>query len=69
MTTEEYKIMRTLRSTYNALKLRPGEMSLMDHAELWAHENGLDVPEDKDSDEYTAMYEKWIDFAFADFGK
>jgi len=69
MTTDEYKTMRESRSIYNALKLCPGEMSLMDHAEFWARENGLDVPEDKDSDEYTTMYEKWIDFAFQDLAK
>lgn len=60
---------REARLSHNDFKLRPGEMSLMDHAEYWARENGLDVPEDRDSNEYTVMYEKWIDFAFAGFAK
>lgn len=35
-------------------------------AEEWYTKQGNTVP-DKNSPEYTEMYEKWIEFAFADF--
>ena len=42
------------------------ELTLADHAELWAKENGIVVPS-KDTTKYEDMYRKWIEYAFADF--
>jgi len=41
-------------------------MTLADHAEYWWSEQGRQVPP-HDTPEWQAMYEEWIDFAFADF--
>jgi hypothetical protein len=41
-------------------------MTLAEHAEAWWSEQGKEVPK-RDTPEWQAMYEKWIDFAFADF--
>jgi hypothetical protein len=38
-------------------------MTLAEHAERWWQMQGNDVPQ-KDSADYTKMYEEWIDFAF-----
>lgn len=43
------------------------ELTLDEHAEAWARENGKDVPTDRNSVEWRHMYEEWIDYAFADF--
>lgn len=42
------------------------EITLAEHAEEWWKEKGNTVP-DKDSQEYSDMYEKWCNFAFSDF--
>ena len=42
------------------------EMTLADHAEAWQLKRGKTVPP-PDTPEWQAMYEKWIEFAFADF--
>ncbi len=65
MNAQEYKEHRERRATFKGTF--ESEMTLQDHAEAWARENNLKVPEDEESEEYTAMYAKWIDFAFADF--
>ena len=41
------------------------ELTLADHAEAWARENGEDVPV-RDTPEWQVMYERWIDYAFSD---
>jgi hypothetical protein len=41
-------------------------MTLADHAEAWQRERGEQVPE-RDSAAWDAMYQDWIDYAFADF--
>jgi hypothetical protein len=41
-------------------------MKLADHAEAWSQENGESVPL-RGTDEWARMYERWIEFAFADF--
>lgn len=40
-------------------------MTLAEHAEAWQRENGREVPP-KDTPEYTAMYEEWVEYAFSD---
>ena len=42
------------------------EMTLADHAEAWQRERGEHVPE-RDSPTWDAMYQEWVDFAFAEF--
>ena len=42
-------------------------MTLADHAEIWAHDNDIPVPEDKESTEWFDMYKQWVGFAFSDF--
>jgi len=42
------------------------EMTLADHAEAWQRERGEIVPA-RESSAWAAMYEQWIEFAFADF--
>ena len=42
------------------------EMTLADHAEAWQRERGEQVPE-RDSPVWDAMYQDWVDFAFAEF--
>ena len=44
------------------------ELTLAEHAESWWMEQGKDVPE-RGTEEWNIMYEKWIEFAFAEFGK
>lgn len=41
-------------------------MTMLEHAEAWASENGETVPK-RDTPEWTAMYERWIEYAFSDF--
>jgi hypothetical protein len=41
------------------------EMTLADHAEAWQRERGEQVPE-RDSAAWDAMYQDWVDYAFAD---
>lgn len=41
------------------------DMRMSDHAELWAVENGRDIP-DRNTDEWQAMYEEWCAFAFGE---
>ena len=42
------------------------EMTLADHAEAWWSKQGNIVPA-RETSEWTTMYEKWVEFAFADF--
>ena len=44
------------------------DLTLADHAELWARENGLDVPE-RETAQWAKMYERYIEWAFADFAE
>ena len=44
----------------------PENMTCAEHAEYWWREQGETVPPEN-TPEWQAMYEKWIDFAFADF--
>ena len=44
------------------------EMTLADHAEAWTREQGKQVPA-RNTPEWETMYEKWVEFAFADFTK
>ena len=46
---------------------RPETMTLADHAEAWWREQGNTVPL-RNTAAWTAMYEQWHAFAFADFG-
>ena len=41
-------------------------MTLAEHAEIWWLKQGEVVPPHS-TPEWQAMYEKWIEFAFADF--
>ncbi len=41
------------------------EMTLADHAEAWWRENGRTLPP-RGTAEWQAMYETWVDWAFAD---
>lgn len=43
-------------------------MTLADHAEAWAMENDIQVPQ-RDTEAWQVMYEMYIDYAFADLGK
>lgn len=45
----------------------PRDMTLADHAEEWARKNGETIPP-RDSEEWKAMYQRWCDYAFANFG-
>lgn len=40
--------------------------TLADYAEDWVKEKGEEVPE-RGTDEWSKMYERWIEFAFASF--
>lgn len=40
--------------------------TLADYAELWCKDQGIPVPE-REAPEWAEMYERWIDYAFADF--
>lgn len=42
------------------------EMTLADHAEAWWEEQGNRVPK-RDTAEWGAMYEQWVEYAFEDF--
>jgi hypothetical protein len=42
------------------------EMTLADHAESWWREQGKRVPQRKTT-AWQRMYERWVEFAFADF--
>ena len=42
---------------------KSGEVTLADHAEAWASENGEDVPE-RGTKAWKDMYSRWITFAF-----
>lgn len=44
----------------------PRKMTLSDHAEAWWKEQGKAVPR-RGTTEWQAMYEQWIEYAFADF--
>lgn len=44
------------------------DWSLADHAEYWWVQEGNIVPE-RDTPEWMAMYESWVNFAFADFAE
>lgn len=44
------------------------EAPLSDYAESWAKENNIEIPP-RDTPEWMDMYQKWIEFAFADFEK
>jgi len=44
----------------------PDSTPLADIAEDWQRANGKPVPP-RDTPEWQAMYEAWIDYAFADF--
>ena len=44
------------------------DLTLADYAELWQKDRGIPVPE-RDTPEWMEMYERWIDYAFADFGE
>jgi len=44
-----------------------GDKTLAEHAEEWWQEKGHKVPK-KGTKAWKAMYQKWIDFAFKDFG-
>ena len=46
--------------------MQDSEMTLADHAEAWCQENGNEVPP-KDTPEWDAMYESWVNWAFRDF--
>ena len=43
--------------------VRPTELTLAEHAEAWYTEQGEQVPP-RDSEEWTAMYQVWVSFAF-----
>ena len=42
--------------------------TLADHAEAWHKEQGKPVP-CRDTKAWQEMYEEWVNWAFADFGK
>lgn len=42
------------------------DKTLADHAELWAKENGMSIPE-RNTLAWTMMYGEWIQFAFQGF--
>ena len=42
------------------------EMTLADHAEAWAREQGCHIP-NRDTKEWIILYEEWVTWAFADF--
>lgn len=42
-------------------------MTLSDHAETWWQEKGNIIPP-KNTKEWKIMYEKWVEYAFKDFG-
>ena len=44
------------------------DLTFQDHAELWAREQGIPIPARK-TPAWWAMYEQWVSYAFADFGK
>ena len=46
--------------------IQDDDLSLADHAEMWARENGETVSL-QDTVAWNAMYERWIEFAFEDF--
>ena len=46
----------------------PDEMTLAEHAEAWWREQGKKVPR-RNTKKWKKMYEKWVAFAFKDFGK
>ena len=41
------------------------QMTLAEHFEAWQREHGREVPQ-KDTPEYTAAYEAWVEWAFED---
>jgi len=43
-------------------------MTLAEHAEAWWREQGKKVPR-RNTKKWKKMYEKWVAFAFKDFGK
>jgi len=45
-----------------------GLITLADHAETWAREQGIPIPA-RDTDAWQVFYEGYIDYAFADFSK
>jgi len=44
------------------------DLTLAEYAELWCKDRGIAVPE-RGTPEWDTMYERWIDYAFADFGE
>lgn len=42
--------------------------TLAEHAEAWARESGEVVPE-RDTPEWQALYERWVEYAFADLAR
>lgn len=48
--------------------MNPDEMTLGEHAEAWWREQGNEVPE-RDTTEWSIMYEKWIEYAFEGFAE
>ena len=44
------------------------QMTLAEHAEAWWREQGKEVP-DRETSAWQEMYEQWIEYAFAEFGK
>jgi len=46
--------------------IQDDDLTLADHAEMWASESGETVPV-RGTAEWSAMYERWIDFAFEGF--
>ena len=42
------------------------EMTLDDHAEAWAKENGQTPPK-RETPEWNVFYTKWVEHAFAEF--
>lgn len=44
----------------------PETMTMAEHAEAWARDNGEFVPP-RETAEWTAFYERWVEWAFSDF--
>jgi hypothetical protein len=47
-------------------KKHPSQMTLGEHFEAWAAENGVELPADKNSKEYDDLYRQWAEWAFSD---
>ena len=44
------------------------DLTLAEYAELWHQDRGIPVPE-RETQEWQEMYERWVDYAFANFGE